>query len=81
VTCVGLCRPRWIGWRAPDRGVAAPGSAAVPCHGEAGHIPWARASRSAAPTRPEPALLKNPYAEIKKQGGAGVSLAKLKRQG
>jgi len=53
----------------------------VPCHGEAGHIPWARASRSAAPTRPEPALLKNPYAEIKKQGGAGVSLAKLKRQG
>jgi len=53
----------------------------VQCHGEAGHVPRARASRSAAPTRPEPALLKNPYAEIKKQGGAGVSLAKLKRQG
>jgi len=41
----------------------------------------ARASHGTAPTRPEPAHHKIPYAEIKKQGGAGVSLAKLKRQG
>jgi len=63
----------------------------------------ARASHGTAPTRPEPALLKNPCPECdslpsgwagqgcwhpwvaaglkKQQGGAGVSLAKLKRQG